>query len=377
MTSDISIRRVTARVYRAPLSSPVTTSFGVMRDRPMVIVEVEDQSGITGYGEVWCNFPAVGAEHRARLVDSALAPLLLSRSFSSPREAFVFLTERTEVLALQCAEPGPFAQAIAGIDTALWDLSARRAEAPLWWHLNAEADPAIHVYASGLNPHGPERLAAARAQEGFAAFKLKIGFGAERDAANLTALRATLGADAELMVDANQAWSLDTALEMVPKLAPFGLRWLEEPIRADRPWPEWQRLRAATGIPLAGGENLAGAAAFDTALAEGALGVVQPDLAKWGGISGTAPVARAILKAGKRFCPHYLGGGIGLLASAHLLAAAGGGGLLEIDANPNPLRELIAAPLQKITNGIVVLPAVPGLGTPPDLAALERFRVPH
>ncbi len=377
MASDITIRRVTARVYRAPLSSPVTTSFGVMRDRPMVLVAVEDQNGVIGYGEVWCNFPAVGAEHRARLVDSTLAPLLLSRSFSSPREAFVFLTERTEVLALQCAEPGPFAQAIAGIDTALWDLSARRVEAPLWWHLNAEADPAIHVYASGLNPDGPERLAAAREREGFAAFKLKIGFGAERDVANLTALRNTLGADAELMVDANQAWTLDAALEMVPKLAPFGLRWLEEPIRADRPWPEWQRLRAATGIPLAGGENLAGGAAFETALAEGALGVVQPDLAKWGGISGTAPVARAILNAGKRFCPHYLGGGVGLLASAHLLAAAGGDGLLEIDANPNPLRELIATPLQKITSGVVVLPATPGLGFPPDLGALERYLVPH
>ena len=118
---------------------------------------------------------------------------------------------------------------------------------------------------------------------------------------------------------------------MLSHLEPFGLDWLEEPLRADMPWDTWKELAASTTIPLAAGENVAGGGAFDAALAAGALRVVQPDLAKWGGFSGCLPVAKAIRAAGKRFCPHYLGGGIGLLASAHLLAAAGGDGLLEIE----------------------------------------------
>jgi hypothetical protein len=123
--------------------------------------------------------------------------------------------------------------------------------------------------------------------------------------------------------------------------------------------------------------NLAGDAAFDTALHASALRVVQPDLAKWGGFSGCLPVARRILGAGLRFCPHYLGGGVGLLASAHLLAAVGGDGLLEIDANPNPLRSLLCAPLDRIENGRATLSDAAGVGIEPDLATLHAFVVEH
>jgi len=377
VSNQLVIRRVTARVFRCPLQQPVTTSFGTMLDRPMVLVEVEDDLGTRGWGEVWCNFPAVGAEHRARLIDSVLTPLLLARPFADPVGAFEHLTARTAVLAIQSAEPGPFAQAIAGVDTALWDLAARSAGKPLWQHLDRSGNATLGVYASGLNPTAPDKLAKSKQEQGYTAFKLKVGFGAERDLTNLEALERTLGPDARLMVDANQAWSIEAALEMLPKLARFRLDWLEEPVRADCPWNDWQRLKDATRIPLAAGENVAGTDAFDAALTSGVLSVVQPDLAKWGGLSACLPLARSIRRAGVRFCPHYLGGGIGLLASAHLLAAVGGDGLLEIDANPNPLREALAGPLSEISAGTATLTDAAGLGIDPDLSALGAFAVPH
>lgn len=377
MSNELTLRRVTTRVFRCPLDQPVMTSFGIMRDRPMVMIEVEDDQGVRGWGEAWCNFPAVGAEHRARLVDSVLAPQLLARSFGDPREAFEHLADRTAILALQSAEPGPFAQAIAGVDTALWDLAARRAGKPLWQLLNPDGDATIRVYASGLNPDAPERLAKTKQQAGYTAFKLKVGFGSERDLANLASIERALGPEARLMVDANQGWSVAQALEMLPKLESFRLDWIEEPIRADAPWQAWQRLKDSTRIPLAGGENIAGAEDFERALANKVLGVVQPDLAKWGGLSGCLPVARRIRESGARFCPHYLGGGVGLLASAHLLAAVGGDGLLEIDANPNPLRSLIAADLERVQDGKVVLSNLPGLGFEPDFNTLSSYLVQH
>jgi D-galactarolactone cycloisomerase len=238
-------------------------------------------------------------------------------------------------------------------------------------------NPSIPVYASGLNPHDAEPVALARQAEGYRAFKLKVGFGAERDVANLRGLRAALGADAALMVDANQGWDLATALAVAPELAAFGPAWLEEPLRADRDWEEWRELARRVPIPLAAGENVIGTDGFAAAINAGALAVLQPDLGKWGGISGCAAVARAALRTGLRYCPHWLGGGVGLLASAHLLAAVGGDGLLEIDANENPLRTLTWGPLGRVTDGRVTLSDAPGLGALPDLDVLRPYLVPH
>ena len=374
MSEALHLRSLQALVFRCPIETPVVTSFGVMRDRPMVLVRAEDADGAAGWGEAWCNFPAVGAEHRARLIESVLLPLLENKAFASPFEAFRLLTEKTAVLAIQSGEPGPLAQAIAGVDIALWDLAARKAGQPLW-RLLGGSSPRVRVYASGLNPDGPEKLALSRQNEGYRAFKLKVGFGVDRDLANLRALRDTLGEASQLMVDANQAWTLQEALNHADRLKDLNLQWLEEPLRADRPWSEWQSLAGRTAIPLAAGENLM-AEGFDAALAAKALGVVQPDIAKWGGFSGCLPVAKKILAAGARYCPHYLGGGVGLLASAHLLAAAGGDGLLEIDANDNPLRTLTCGALGRIQEGRVVLGDDAGLGAEPDLQALRAYRVP-
>jgi len=374
MSKPLQLRSLRALVWRYPLKTPVVTSFGTMNDRPMVLVRAEDASGITGWGEIWCNFPAVGAEHRARLVHGVLAPLATGRAFADAPELFEFLTAQTAVLALQSGEPGPFAQAIAGVDLAMWDLEARRAQQPLW-RLLGGTTPRVRVYASGLNPDRPADLAAACRNEGFRAFKLKIGFGKDRDLANVAAVRSALGDDVDLMVDANQAWSLDTAIDMAEALESFYIGWLEEPLRADRPWNEWQALRDRTSIALAAGENIASDAGFDAALEANALKVVQPDIAKWGGFTKGVPLARRVLASGARFCPHWLGGGIGLLAAAHALAAVGGGGMLEVDANPNPLRSATCGPLAAITDGSGVLSNRPGLGLDPDLAQLQAYAV--
>lgn len=367
--------RLEAFVYRAPIETPVQTSFGTMRDRPAVFVRVTDRHGNTGWGEVWCNFPTVGAEHRARLIDSVFAPLVEGKSFPSAESAFLQLTAQTEVLAIQTAEPGPIAQCIAGIDIALWDLHAKALGQPLWRLLGGES-PQIEVYASGLNPTAPEKLAAQKLAEGFRAFKLKVGFGLERDTANLTALRQVVG-DLPLMADANQAWDLETAGQMADAFADYALGWLEEPLRADRGWSEWQQLAGRAACGLAAGENMAAFVTFDAAIQSHALAVVQPDMAKWGGFTGCLTVAKKILGHRLRYCPHYLGAGIGLVASAHLLAAVGGNGMLEIDANPNPLRTLTCGPLEKIVDGRATLGEAPGLGLQPDIEALRRYAIAH
>ena len=149
---------------------------------------------------------------------------------------------------------------------------------------------------------------------------------------------------------------------------------MEEPIPTDSPASDWAKLAGLSPIPLAGGENLYGYQAFDDAIRAGSWDVIQPDLTKWGGITGCLTVARRILSAGRRLCPHHLGAGVGVVASAHLLAAAGGDGRLEIDANPNPLRTELVQPYPQIAEGRLQLSKRPGLGV--NLTnSLESFRV--
>jgi D-galactarolactone cycloisomerase len=366
---------IEAFAFRVPIESPLRVSFGVMKDRPAVLVRAIDADGTEGWGEAWCNWPSVAAEHRARLVNEVVAPHILGKHVERPGTAYETMSAALEVLAIQTAEYGPIAQAIAGIDIALWDLAARKAGLPLYRLLAGDRNRVVErvpAYASGLNPGKPEIVAATEQAKGHRAFKLKIGFERALDVRNLAALRETLGPDAAIMVDVNQGYDLATAKAMAREIAPFAPNWYEEPIRADQPLAAWRELADASPVRLAAGENLRGAE-FDTVIAAKVLGVVQPDVAKWGGITGNLAVARKATAAGALYCPHWLASGVGLLASLHILAAIDGGGTLELDSNPNPLRDLLGGNLD-IRDGKAAVPQGPGLGVTPDLAALERYR---
>ena len=315
---SFQIASLEAQLYRAPIEVPLVNSFGRMASRPAIAVRVEDLDGVVGWGETWCNWPSFGAEHRVHVLHQLIRPRLLGNEWESPTEAFHALSSGLQIMAVQTGETGPIAQAIAGVDIALWDLVAKKMSLPLWRLLRNLADdeaPAgaaegatVAVYASGLNPGNFEAAAAARRAAGYRAFKLKVGFDDEADIGNVETLRRQIGDSCRLMIDANQAWTLDTAVRMSEALAAAKLFWLEEPIRVDSPDRDWQTLAAESSIPLAGGENLASDEAFNHALRLGALDVVQPDLAKWGGFSRCLPLAQRITGAGKLYCPHYLGG---------------------------------------------------------------------
>jgi D-galactarolactone cycloisomerase len=377
MTSP-TLARVEAHVFRTPIKDPVRTSFGTMTERAAVFVRVEDSDGARGWGEIWCNFPNAAAEHRALLFADIVAPRALGKSLDDPVALWAELDRALHVLRIQSGDAGAFSAAAAGLDLAIHDLRARKRGLPLWRALGGKDESPVPVYASGINP-GPaafrtvEHMRAA----GHRSFKLKIGFGEETDLGSLRPVAASLTSDERLMVDVNQGWDLRAAGALLPKLAEFPLVWIEEPLMADRPTAEWTQVAAAAPARLAGGENVRGAGAFQAMIESGLFGFVQPDAAKWGGHSGCLPVARAALAAGRTFCPHYLGGAIGLMHSLHLLAAVRGLGLLEVDANANPLREGLLKDVMTVTDGCVALPGGQGLGLEPDLKPLANLRSLH
>ncbi|MEQ3625400.1 MAG: mandelate racemase/muconate lactonizing enzyme family protein [Celeribacter sp.] len=368
------ITRLQAWACRSPIAEPVATSFGTMRDRPAVFLRIEDDTGGFGWGEVFANWPAAGAEHRVNLMADDIAGLVLGQPADDPAALFHQLAAQTHIRALQCGEFGPFRQVLAGIDQALWDLVARRDGVPVHRALGAAPVATVPAYASGIHIDAAERVIPKARADGFTGFKVKVGFDRDRDPARVREIVSGLERGETLYLDANQAWSATEAAWFLDRIADLPIGWMEEPIRADLPPEQWQSLTGR--VPLAGGENLAGFDDFAAATDLGVLEFYQPDIAKWGGFTGCLGVARRALAADRVYCPHFLGGGIGLAASGHLLAAAGGPGLLEVDVNPNPLRDGFGAVAERIVNGQWRVGDTPGIGVD-DLPGDIRACVTH
>lgn len=363
-------------LFRIPIDEPIKTSFGAMYDRPSLVIRLEDTDGCAGWGEVWCNFPSMGAEYRARLLEALVLPALADQQIDIDEwNAWHTLTSLFGVLAIQTGERGPFAQCIAAIDCAIWDMKARRKGLPLFRYLSSTSHGKAGIYASGINPGEVERRVTEAVANGFSAFKIKVGFGLDEDIANVALARNMIGPQLELMVDANQRWDFDTSLQFLAATSDYRLGWLEEPLRHDAPNSDWKRLSSATEVRLAAGENFVSLSEFRSAKLNRGIRVIQPDLGKWGGISGMRQLT-AQSTADLSLCPHWLGGGVGLLTSLHAMSAHDSDfGRVEVDVNPNPARSsIMEAAGISFRGDHVDLPASLGIGdVEGGIAQLELF----
>jgi D-galactarolactone cycloisomerase len=377
-SSGIRLGRIETFLYRAEVSEAVKTSFGSIPRRSALLLRVEDADGAYGWGEIWCNFPPFSADNKVNLMETVVAPPAFAGRYQDPASAWQTLTAKTRRWSIQSGEHGPIAACLAGLDLALWDMTARRSNVSLRRLLNPACDrDTVKAYASGLNPDTAVATVQRAREAGFRAFKVKVAFGLDQDLAVLARLGAELRDGERLMVDANQGWDMPEARIAVPRLASHHLGWIEEPIPADSPAEHWAELAMLSDAPLAGGENVAGFAGFASLIAAGSHRVVQPDMLKWGGVTGCFAVARRAVESGLVYCPHWLGSGLGLAAAAQLLAAVGGDGLLEHDVMENPLREVLAKPYRGVRDGIFTLPDGAGLGVEPDLEAGKRWLIDH
>ena len=375
MSDAFRIARLDVYALEAEIDRPVATSFGSIPARVSALLRIEDTDGHAGWGELWGNFPSITCAYRAALACRVLPEPLLGATVETPGATCIRLADRLRVLAVQSAEPGPISSVLAATNQALWDLAARRAALPLRRALDPDAAETVPVYASGLNPTDSVEVSVRAREAGHRAFKQKVGFGDETDRRNLHGLRLSMKEGERLFVDANQRWSLDEAIARIPMLEEMEVDWWEEPMLAEAPAGDWRVLRDSTLLPLAGGENLRDMDGFRTAFSY--LAFVQPDIGKWGGVDGCLAIARSALKHSCAYCPHWLSGGVGLMHSAHVLAAAGGDGLLEVDANPNPLRSRIVDPATGIFEGRLHMVDVPGIGIESPIDDLSGFVTMH
>ncbi|MEM7303037.1 MAG: mandelate racemase/muconate lactonizing enzyme family protein [Pseudomonadota bacterium] len=345
-------------------------ALGNMPTRPALLVRLRTEDGCFGWGEIWANFPPRANQHKAHIVEDVIASRLLGTTFVDPDEVTSRLRASFSTYFLHVGQPLVFEHILAGLDIALWDLALRqRGESFVEFiGLSTRAAP---TYASSINASDAERLIIKHSGLGQQHFKIKVGFGSKTDLELVRKAAEFCPSDNHIMIDSNQSWGLKEARHALDQLADLAPFFAEEPLRADANLADWQALAKSTLIPLAGGENIYGQTRF-AAFAQSGLRFLQPDVAKWGGVSGALDLAHTLPEHANLW-PHFMGTAVGQVASLCIAAAAGPDAVCEMDVNENRLRTDLCGDILQIENGKVLLPTEPGLVVPPLDEQLEAF----
>ncbi len=368
--SAITLDQIEVFPIRATGGVSPKMALGTMPTRPALLVRVTDNQGCFGWGEVWANFPPRANIHKAHLIEDVVAVHLTGLTFTDPREVQEALRAKLSVFFLHVGQARVFEHILAGLDTALWDLALRSSGESFAAFMGLPSASA-RSYATSINAGDLETLIPRHSGLGQTYFKLKIGF-AEHGNAEIVERAARLCPQgARVMVDSNQSWSLEEAKASLRDIEAFDPYFAEECLRADAPTTDWEALARSTDIALAGGENIYGIAEFLN-MADAGMQVLQPDVAKWGGVSGALDLASQV-PDGVMVWPHFMGTAVGQIAALSISAAVGRNSACEVDVNENALRTDLCGDVIRIQNGNVALPETPGLVVPPLPDALERF----
>jgi L-alanine-DL-glutamate epimerase-like enolase superfamily enzyme len=278
------------------------------------------------------------------------------------------------------ARRGHYCMAISAVDIALWDLRGKAAGQPIYRLLGGPTREVVPAYAStlghSLHPDKVAERAAALVAEGYRAQKwfFRHGPGAGRSALAqniqlVRTLREAVGEACDLMFDAWLGWDVPFAIEMGQRMAPYGPCWLEEPVPPDR-IGSYAAIRAATGIPIAGGEHEYTRWGFKVLLDAEAVDVIQADPDWTGGISEMVNICALASAYGKQVIPH----GHSMLPALHVIASQSPEvcPLLEYLLLYNPAKQWFHQRLVRPEGGLVQLPQEPGLGLVLDEAKIER-----
>ena len=277
---------------------------------------------------------------------------------------------------------GAVAQAIAAAELALWDLAGHRAGLPVAMLLSPHPARHVRAYASGKVAATPELTYARLAREataGFGAFKIgwpPFGRDEAGDIRFLEAARDAVGA-MDLMVDAAQAWPLDTARARLERFARFRLRWVEEPLDRDELAGQASLCRSGI-VPIAAGEGECGLRGLAALVAGGCVDVLQPDATRCGLLAAAEAIGLA-RQAGLGIASHSFTTALNVAAHVHLLAAQTGFGtdpLVEWPLHQLRVWSDLFSDAPGCHAGLVAVPDGPGWGLTPDPDTLRRLNVP-
>ncbi|CAE7835109.1 enosf1 [Symbiodinium necroappetens] len=322
-------------------------------------------------------------------------------------------------------EKGVVHLAAAAVVNGVWDLLAKRADKPLWRYLTdmspeqlvsavdftnirdvMDADRALDILKQQL-PHKEariqelarighpayttsagwlgypdeqiEKLARQAAAEGWRAIKIKVGRDLQDDIRRCALIRKILGDDLLLMIDANQVWEVDQAIDWVNTLAPYKPHWIEEPINPDDILGHARIKQAVAPIKVATGEHCHNRIMFKQFLQADAIDFVQIDACRLGGVNEVLAVLLMAAAYDKPVCPHA--GGVGLCEYVQHLSyfdtiAISGGNNGQMIEHAGHLHEHFIDPI-RISNGHYVMPELPGYSVEMHAESIRTYEFPN
>jgi L-alanine-DL-glutamate epimerase-like enolase superfamily enzyme len=367
VTPSLEIRELDFALYRLPPATPWQDATHKVTSLEFIVTRLQTANGTTGTGVSYT--VGVGGSAILALLDDYCKDIVIGRRISEPERIWKLLFDHLH----RTGSGGINTLAVAAVDTAVWDALARSHRIPLWRALGG-ARQHVRGYGSGIDlfMSTDELVTHVRGylQQGYQAIKIKVGRPQMReDLERVEAVRNLIGPDRQLLLDANQCWTIEEAVRRAHALERYEPTWLEEPLTPEDVSGH-ARLRMATSIPIAVGESLYTAPQFLEYLRAGAVDVIQPDIARVGGYTPWKKIAALAEAWNVSVAPHFLAE-----LSLHALCAVPNGLILE-NVTGGSFYELglTDRPLE-MREGEFVASDVYGHGLNLDPKVIERWQV--
>lgn len=354
---DLIIDRVETLALRAPLSRRFSGSAYSMDNRCTIVVRLQTRDGVTS--EVYVGDTDDEQDLIVRIIHDELAARLLGRSARDPEGAWRAMEPSTNNIL---RDRGLALQAIAALDTAIWDVIGRSLGLPLYRIWGAAADSLPLSVIGGyyhLDLQQTAELMVEYRDRGFAGCKFKVGGRSPgEDAERVRVAREAVGPDFTLMVDANQGYELREAIEFGRRVEDLDIHWFEEPCRwtNDRLW--MRDVRMQTGIAVCAGQSETTLAGLRDLVCAGAIDVSNFDASWAGGPTVWRRAAGVCAAFGVRLGHHEEP-----QVAAHLLASAYSHEFVEcFDEERDPFFWHLSNLSEGFRGGRYHLPHGPGFG---------------
>ena len=366
--------------FPEPIRLPFWGGERTIVKRDAMFVRVDADNGLTGYA------PAPGSERLYHHIVEVVAPFLTDRVLADPDAL------RVQFLAGPGADP-ELAKIYCCVEIALYDLTGKALGVPVSELLGGRVRDTIRLYGSAGMYMSPERYAeeaAAIADLGFRAYKMRPGSGPDADLETVRLMRKAVGPDFDLMVDAHTWWRMgdrsygySTVEQLAKEMASHRVAWLEEPLPPDD-HESYRRLKQADLLPIASGEHEPNELRYLDLVLTGCVDYVQMDVCCQGGFAMARRLFSEIAHEGLKFAFHSWGTALEVLAAAHLgvcwpemvvewLEYPCYSSEIRQGMYPFPLAEEIFTEPLEIDHGDLIVPRKPGLGVEVNESIVDRY----